>query len=276
MMLFEGEIMTDAHWHICYKITVAIRKNLLSEKTEFFPVSDRQISNRKLTDACKSRIRYVGGYCLKTVRYQYVKQQNSCMYAKTKDGQSKYEESCERVNILNCLREQEEYLKQTSNDPGSLQDVIRKQYVTRGLTHISDELFNFFVSLCETCLKLLIDKNLNKQNEQIYGFCLETIMETKELYGQFVTVVRKHFTIKDMIESKTESNQTSQDSHTAQLYEDIIRKFLFVMLTQFRKDLLQSFSVAKTMAHRKQIQIRKQKAGTSSVQKVTFKSIQTD
>ena len=61
MLVFEGQTLTDAHWHVCYKLFVAIRKYFLSEKADIFPVSDREISYRQLTDSSKSRIRYVGG-----------------------------------------------------------------------------------------------------------------------------------------------------------------------------------------------------------------------
>lgn len=60
-----------------------------------------------------------------------------------------------------------------------------------------------------------------------------------------------------------------------QIFEDVSRKFMLVMLNQFRKDLLQSFSISKTMAHRKQILVKKQKS-ESAKQKITFKSIQND
>ena len=70
MLAFEGETLSDAHWHVCYKLYVAIRKYFLASKANIYPVCDREILNRQLTDSSKSRVRYVGGYspkCQKTI-----------------------------------------------------------------------------------------------------------------------------------------------------------------------------------------------------------------
>lgn len=191
MLGFEGQNLTDAHWHVCYKLFVAIRKHLLSEKAGSFPIADRPISQRQLSDSCKSRIRYVGGYCIKSVRQMHVNRQIATMYSKTSEGITKYDEACERVQILNCLREEEEYIKQTSDDLVSLKDVVRKQNVSRGLTHIPDDLYNFFVAMCETCLKLLVDKNVNSYDASLHKFCIRSILNTESLRDQFLTVVNK-------------------------------------------------------------------------------------
>ena len=45
------------------------------------------------------------------------------------------------------------------------------------------------------------------------------------------------------------------DSQMCNVYKDIIKLFLSVMLNQFRKYLLDSFKVEKKMSHRKQIRV---------------------
>ena len=74
-------------------------------------------------------------------------QQKANMYSKTREGISKYEQACEKMKVLNCFREEEEHIKQTSDDKGSLRDIIRKQNISRGLTHIPDDLYNFFFGI---------------------------------------------------------------------------------------------------------------------------------
>ena len=49
-------------------------------------LGQENIKNRQLTDSSKSRVRCVGGYCLKSVRKQYVNQITAAMYMKSSDG----------------------------------------------------------------------------------------------------------------------------------------------------------------------------------------------
>ena len=274
MLAFEGETLSDAHWHVCYKLYVAIRKYFLASKANIYPVCDREILNRQLTDSSKSRVRYVGGYCLQSVRKQYVNQVTAAMYMKTSDGVSKYEQACKMVKVLNCLREEEEYIKHTTEEEGSLKDVIRKQNVSRGLTHIPDELYKFFVVLCDMCLRLLVDKNVNSYDASLYEFCINSIINTESLRDEFITIINNRYSTVDLAEGLVDPI-TIPPSVTTQLFESISRKFLLVMLNQFRRDLLQSFRISKTMAHRKQIQVRKQKQD-SKKQTVTYESIKKD
>lgn len=58
------------------------------------------------------------------------------------------------------------------------------------------------------------------------------------------------------------------------VYNELVEKFLLVMLNQYRKDVLSSLAVEKKMAHRKQIQI-KQKSQTV-LQTIDFNFILMD
>ena len=195
---------------------------------------------------------------MKSVRQEYVNHQKANMYSKTREGISKYEQACEKVKVLNCFREEEEYIKQRFDDKGTLRDIIRKQNISRGLTHIPDDLYKFFVVLNETCQKLLVNKNVNSYDASLYEFCIRSIINTESLRDEFITIVNKYYTTVDLAGSR--ANQISiPSSVTIQLSEAISRKFLSVMLNQFRSDLLQSFRISKAMAHRKQIQVKKQK-----------------
>ena len=273
MLAFEGETLSDAHWHVCYKLYVAIRKYFLAEKATIYPVSDIDIANRRLTESSKCRVRYVGGYCVQSVRKEYMKQVNANMYSTTSQGVTQYNKAHEMVKILNCLREEEENIKNTTEDKESLKDVIRKQNISRGLTHIPDDLYQFFVALCEMCLKVLVAKNVNSFDARLHEFCINTILNTESLYNEFKLILNSHYSTVDL-ENEVHPVAVSSLS-TTNLFEAVSRKFLLVMLNQFRRDLLQSFRVSKTMAHRKQIQIKKQKQESRKLS-VTLESIRKD
>jgi hypothetical protein len=62
--------------------------------------------------------------------------------------------------------------------PKTLLETAQRQNVSRGLTNITDELYKFFIDLCENCLASLVDKknwifwclylNFAKQNPPTY------------------------------------------------------------------------------------------------------------
>ena len=76
LSVFDQCPFTQEHLHICFNISNAIRKYLIGKQVEILAVSNRQISNRTLTNASMSRIRYVGGYCIAKVHYKYLQKKN--------------------------------------------------------------------------------------------------------------------------------------------------------------------------------------------------------
>ncbi|XP_033725340.1 uncharacterized protein LOC117315301 [Pecten maximus] len=287
MILFQDlPIHSDAQAHICYKLAVEVRKFLLQEKVDLFQTTKKSTYQRFVTSASKARIRYVGGYCISKVRYRNLQLQKTRATKVSIEDQQQYEESTMAINILDALRENEVVLEKHSALPETLVDVIRKQNVSRGLTQIRDELFLFFMKLCEHCLTNLTDQHLHQHGQHLHSQCFNVIMGNIQLYEQFLKVVKtvpmKSFSLYentcDVGSSVVEdilNKLTLEVSVTECIYKDIVEKFVMVMLNQFRKDLLQAFSVEKTLAHRKQILIKKSKQ--SDIQgTVSFDSISKD
>ncbi|KAH3712409.1 hypothetical protein DPMN_072109 [Dreissena polymorpha] len=287
MLCFPNTNILSGHWYITYKLTVAIRQFILSRKEKLFPSAEKEISKRQVTNASKARIRYVGGYCIHKIKEEQVSIVKTHMYSKSVEAQEKYEKASNVLTIVQGMREKEEHLKKkNTSDPDSLMDTIRKQCTNKGLTHISDELYQFFVKLCEICLTLLIDKNLNEKGELLFDHCFTEIKRSTELTDLFTHAC----SVSNAMESTGQSLiLPSENSHQIEavmngilkkvsimeyLFTLVIKKFLFIMLVQFRADLIQAFEVAKTMSHRQQIQLRKKKE--ESLKSITFKTITDD
>ena len=84
---------------------------------------------------------------MQSVRKEHMKRVTANMYSPTRQGVAKYDSAREMVKILTCLREEIEHIKNTAEDKESLKDIIRKQNISRGLTHILDDLYHFCCSL---------------------------------------------------------------------------------------------------------------------------------
>ena len=82
---------------------------------------------------------------MQIVRKEHMKRVTANMYSTTSQGVAKYDSAREMVKILICLREEEEHIKNMTEDKESLKDIIRKQNISRGLTHIPDDLYHFLL-----------------------------------------------------------------------------------------------------------------------------------
>jgi hypothetical protein len=215
----------------------------LKKKAELFPVGKRQISDKILTNASESRVRYVGGYCIAKVRYKYMQKKKSYMYKVDETGQAVYNESLQAVDILDSIKVEEYYLLASTPKPESRLDGNRKQGLNRSLTNIPDDLFQFFQILTEKCLQLLVDENMNTYGSNLFEEMKNTILESLELYNEFFSVVDKCRAInQDLCETYV---QQSDNNVVKIIYKKIIKIYLMVMVNQFRKDVLDSFSIEK-------------------------------
>lgn len=147
LLLFENDNnFSHEHMHVCYNIVSEIRKYLMKEKVNLFQISNKDTVERKITNASRARIRYVGGYCVNKIRGKYLKETKRYMYSTSAEGQLLYEEAEKSLHILNCLREEESNVMASTKEPDSLIDIARRQNLQRGLTNISDDLFHFLLS----------------------------------------------------------------------------------------------------------------------------------
>ena len=143
---------------------------------------------------------------MQSVRKEHMKRVTANMYSTTSQGVAKYDSAREMVKILTCLREEEEHIANTTEDKESLKDIIRKQNISRGLTHIPDDLYHFFVVLCEMCLKLLVDENVNSFDARLHEFCINSIINTETLRDDFKTIINNHYIKVDLAEAESVVN----------------------------------------------------------------------
>jgi len=285
LMFAKHHGFSGAHSFICTTLTDGVSKFLLHGKTKPYREKERTIHARVITDASRARIRYVAGYCVSKLLKRYTTSYRSNMFSATAYGQQNYYDAKEKMSILNSTKEEEQYLKMYSSDKQSLADTERKQNLSRGLLNVSDEMFEFCVKLCSKCLELMVDRNLMVHGQAMHQYCVEMLLKSDELFQDFIRAVTRNRTTEDLqtsmdcppelIVRDILSSTVTKVHNIHKVFADVTGKFLMVMFNQFRKDLLHSFSVAKTMAHRKQIMVKQQKRQLS-VQSVSFQTIADD
>ena len=261
MQLFDNESFCDEHKHICFVTSVEIRKFLLEKCSKNYVSQTKQIVHRTVTDASRTRIRYVGGYCVAKIRFKYIKKKNTVRYSNKPSDQQLYEECLIATELLNEMQVDEQYILTESNEPESLYDVSRKQNVNRGLTNISDELFKFFISLSEKTLSIMTTEKLNKHGRDFFENSKLEIMNNEDLLQSFSTVVQSQC-MGSVTSRHTEINVLKNVIKI--IFYKIVKTFLLIIVAQFRKDVLDLFNIEKKMAHRKQIRVSSKKDSKKS------------
>ena len=193
-------------------------------------------------------MRYIGGYCLAKLRYKYSQEQFSHCYKTSPEAQKKYQQACIKTQVLDSMRVSEKVLESSTKHSETLLETSQRQNISRGLTNISDELFSFFLLVCENCWKELVDKNLNVYGSDIYNHCAEKLISSQNIYSVFYRVASVSNIQEFQLESSVSdimSDMLDRVCSTEEVFQEITKKFQLVMLNQFRKDFLQTLSVEK-------------------------------
>ena len=256
---------TSVLFSICYKLTKSLRTHLLSKKVESLPTASSTLSQRMSTtkeDAAKGKLRYIGGYVIAKLHYRYMQEIKASTFKVDAERVRRYEEGKLKNEIIDVLKVNEATLDRETNDRSSLLEIKRKQNITRGLTNITDLMFDFFEHLVATVLNLLTCRNYHLYGGEIHKFVLDAIERNSDLYNIFVKMAlhkpRTSFLYDennddesvDVVQSSTKYNHVSA---AQDIFRDVLSLTSRVLVKQFVKDVTNSLHVKKKMEHRKQV-----------------------
>ncbi|KAH3823811.1 hypothetical protein DPMN_125633 [Dreissena polymorpha] len=277
-------VFEEEHKIVCYKMFEYIREFVLQQRVQLLKESTMNIYKRTVTDASRSRIRYVAGYCVAKLRKKYVQVLKSNMFSCSKASQTTFKEARQTLLILNSFKEEEHYLQQMTSHPDSLIDTERKQNIRHGLTNVTDGMFNFFLNITELCLQKLVNENLTKYGKTMYNNCLEQLLCDMNLYQQFSHMVINKlkgetteefsFTLEHVIISEIVDSLVLTSAQICTIYNELVQKYFLVLFAQFCRDVKGVFNITKTMAHRKQIKVSKCSKKSKTLKKQTTKSLE--
>lgn len=287
LLLFEREVFLDEHMMICYDILEEVRVPVLQKKVDLLKISGGHISRRYVTNASHARIRYVAGYCVSTLRKRYTRTKKLKLYDKRKEGQIQYKQSKCNLSIIDCLKEDEHYLEETTTVPLSLMDMKRKQRQSCSLTNVTDKMFLFFIHLTDLIIQLLVNENLLKHGKELYTYCFTTVHDNKKLHEEFINLLVNKSVEEEFQEFDFDEDVGCQQSKFSALlddivlqadqmnrvFKDIVMLYLNVLLAQFRRDVKSANKLEKKMAHRKQIKIKGKEPKASKISKSKSKSL---
>ena len=100
-LLFETEdTYSDVHKRIACKLSVLIREFVIKTKAKEVEAVIPEINKRKVTQASRARIRYIGGYCVVKIRHKYMMKKASHRFSNKQNDINEYENAKIAVEIL--------------------------------------------------------------------------------------------------------------------------------------------------------------------------------
>ena len=107
----------------------------------------------------KGKIRHVGGYCVAKVRYSLTKSMRNFFFVP--GMQPEIEKFQEQINILDNMTVSAFELMETTIYKETLEETVRKQNTSEGLTNICDAVYKFFVMVERAIRGILTEKKFN-------------------------------------------------------------------------------------------------------------------
>ncbi|MEW8544677.1 MAG: hypothetical protein AB2693_14215, partial [Candidatus Thiodiazotropha sp.] len=178
-LLYEYQTcLSDEHMHVAAQLAFELIKAEIHYRAQHVELQESTPSANigKMSDAGKSKIRYVGGMCIAKARQHLINAIHTNLGNPTAEARF----------ILNKCRLQLHFVYDTLqasmedidiiNDP-TLQEIERQQNVTKGLTYISDPCFEFFMLLNEKITEILTFDMLKRKEENLFECCRKIIAE---------------------------------------------------------------------------------------------------
>ena len=186
------------------------------------------------SEASKAATRYLAGMCFAKASYK------QCQIAlhnvhKRREKQTVSLSRC-KVELLQRHMVPQLQIQNDTHEPDTLALIIRKQNARYGLTHITDDVFNFFMLLDSVINKLLNEKSLTLLRSDIFSETTSNILldENVQNAWDYLFWPSEHPTM-----------------FMRTFMEQTIMPYIHVKYNQFRKDMLDKIRENKSMEIRK-------------------------
>jgi hypothetical protein len=226
--------------HISSVVVLAseVRDMFLASKEATKKGTDKEYAS-KITKANHGNIRYLSGRCVALTKKTLL---NQCRENARNITRPKIVKAMDKAqNKLKHL----DFMRATKSDvlngtyPWSVEEVERKQNLASGLTHVTDETFEFYLKLETERQKLHTFSKLQEYKSDILLMSTKTVTENPEMLDLFMHI----FTDMEKVD-----NDCVKD-----LFNDLLQCYLRVANNEFKNYLKGKLNRKKKLAHRAQI-----------------------
>ena len=127
-----------------------------------------------------------------------------------------------------------------------------------GLTNIKDSVFEFFEMVEQRASYIMNQETLVRENKHMYRYTLNEIISDESILETFMIKCFRPGNNADYNDENAEKNMTylndySVSSYVLPVFQKLVRLFVTVIVSQFRKDYLRVIKRNKAKALRKRI-----------------------
>ena len=158
---------------------VAARAETIREQKENAGECKEAPKVQEMSDIAKAKIRYVAGACLSRITTRLRSRALSDITNTVHSASRKQAYTQQR--LLTGLRISESHIIASTSEPASLSEIDYKQSSTRGLFHVPDNVFQFFLKLHATTSKYLSHSQFDAHRDKAFTVCREKVFDDQEL-----------------------------------------------------------------------------------------------
>ncbi|XP_062598723.1 uncharacterized protein LOC134260151 [Saccostrea cucullata] len=241
--LFHSATPSKAQYRVCFAILQKLRSIIVQKASEPVYITAREAAKVQVkkvqSKGSRAKTRYIGGWCVATIRRRKKSFVSSNLYKKSVKLQ--VNERDKEIRFLDQLAGDESYITKISKDQDSLAEIQRKQTTLSNLTCIKDEGFHFFLNLDQQIQQLETFQNLNLYGQNFYSYIYSSLKESKDLKKSWLT----------LFHDEDEMNVNDYQESLENIYMEVLTKYIKMSSAQFRQEYKRELRVQKEEAHRK-------------------------
>ena len=248
--MFQTLSVTPACNKFAIRLAFQVNEILVAEKAEGISKTQEaknQATGKQLdmSDAGKAKIRYLAGACLSTIGKR---QRSKALTDLTNTFHSqKRRHAYRQQRLLSSLRISEAEICESTEEPASLSEVQRKQSPGKGLYHIPDTVFGFFMQLHEIANKHLSSSCFHLHGKMTFTSCREAIFSNKDLQSEWLKLFGK-------VESNDERETELSDCLISELYQQVSEHFLRISFVEALHTVKEQLPKTKKQALRAKVE----------------------
>jgi hypothetical protein len=255
--LFAAEELSAAMTMLSSDIVMYVRDGLLKRHPA---ITTALISETmEIPPSAYGKIRHVGGMCIAKEMYAFRQRMHQIMNSFNCDLDTATKMK-QYIELLQQLTDSESSLREHSTYQESLIETSRRQNVSRSLTNISDNAFEFFVSLEKVRLPLFTSGNVVLQQEMVLNTIRDNILNNSTLFQEWAKLFCVPETQTGNEISDIMNDLVDTCDNVVSLFEVVIKRYLNTCNSQYRQKLQSELQNKKDLAHRKKILARQEKA----------------
>ena len=152
-------------------------------------VHTRKFNVKEMGVSGLGKLRYVGGWaihkCLASCKRYLITHKHS----QSNDVRKKLNNELRKIDLLDSnIVIPYVVLEKTTSHAGTLNITESRQHRQRGLLHITDEAFQFFLALEQERVNLISFKNLSSLKDQMIDQSIKSVLENKSIQDEFVSL----------------------------------------------------------------------------------------